>query len=132
MSALLMDSIWKLWMFTGDDRCRVSLAMYAKFIERYGVTPDRQGLYYMANSPGRGASVNAENPPHHMEACYILAMGYYLSGGRDKGLYETLQGLWPVLLTDGANVPPRKFSWRFRETSMLIWFLQQAGKDARP
>jgi hypothetical protein len=126
MSALLMDSIWKLWMLTGDDRCPASLAMYAKFIDRYGVSPDRKQLYYMANSPGRGASINPENPPHHLEACYMLAMGYYLSGGHDTALTETLQGLWPALLADGANNPPRKLSWRFRETSMLVWFLQHA------
>ena len=56
----------------------------------------------------------------------MLAMGYYLSGGHDTALTETLQGLWPALLADGANNPPRKLSWRFRETSMLVWFLQHA------
>ena len=128
MSALLMDSIWKLWMFTDDDRCPESLAMVAKFIDRYAVTPDRKGLYYMANSVGRGESVNAENPPHHLEACYMLAMGYYLSGGKDTALYETMQGLWPALMKDNANTPPRKFAWRFRETSMLVWFLKRVEK----
>jgi hypothetical protein len=129
MSALLMDSIWKLWMLTGDERCPASLAMYAKFIDRHAVTVDRKRLYYMANSPGRGESLNPEYPPHHLEACYILAMGYYLSGGSDASLLDTLQGLWPPLMDDNANTPPRKFSWRFRETSMLVWFLNEMDKE---
>ena len=128
MSALLMDSIWKLWMVTGDERCPASLAMYAKFLERYAVTPDRKALFYMANSPGRGESVHPEKSAHHMEACYMLAMGYYLSGGKDRGLLDTLEGLWPAMMGDNANTPKRKFAWRFRETSMLVWFLQRAGR----
>ena len=126
MSALLADSIWKLWMLTGDKRCPASLAMYAKFTAEHAVTPDGRGVYYMANSPGRGKSINPECPPHNMEACYMLAMGYYLSGGRDKDLLKKIESLWPPIMKDGANRPGRKFNWRFRETSMLIWFLQNA------
>jgi len=126
MSALLMDSFWKLWMMTGDDRCPESLAMYAKFIDLRGVTADRKKFYYIANSPGRGVSVNPELPPQHMEACYMLAMGYDPSNGTDGSLLEVIEHLWPPLLGDDANVPPRKFTWRFRETSMLVWFLSHA------
>jgi len=127
MSALLMDSIWKLWMLTGESRCTASLAMYSKFANTYAVTPDRKGVYYMVNSPGRGKSEDPESPPHNMEACYVLALGYWLSGGTEKAYLETIQTLWPPLMKDGANRPGRKFNWRFRETSMLIWFLQTAG-----
>ncbi len=127
MSALLMDSIWKLWMITGESRCTASLAMYAKFANTYAVTPDRKGVYYMANSPGRGKSEDAESPPHNMEACYVLALGYWLSGGTEKAYLDTINTLWPPLMKDGANSPGRKFNWRFRETSMLVWFLQNAG-----
>ena len=131
MSALLTDSIWKLWMITGEPRCPASLAMYAKFIEKYAVTQDGKGVYYMANSPGRGTSDEAESPPHNMEACYILAMGYYLSGGADRGLLEKINTLWPPLMGDGANQPGRKFNWRFRETSMLVWFLQNTPEASK-
>ena len=131
MSALLTDSIWKLWMITGDERCAASLAMYAKFLEKHAVTPDGRGVYYMANSPGRGKSVNPECPPHNMEACYLLAMGYYLSGGTDAGLVKKIQTLWPPIMKDGANRPGRKFNWRFRQTPMLIWFLQNARAAGR-
>jgi hypothetical protein len=31
-------------------------------------------------------------------------------------------------MKDGANRPGRKFNWRFRQTPMLIWFLQNAGQ----
>jgi imidazolonepropionase-like amidohydrolase len=127
MSALLMDSIWKLWMLTGEPRCAASLALYARFVQNYGVTPDRKGVYYMANSPGRGKSEDPESPPHNMEACYVLALGYWLSGGTEKAYLETINTLWPPILNDGANRPGRKFNWRFRETSMLVWFLQNAG-----
>lgn len=131
MSALLMDSVWKLWMITGEPRCPASLAMYAKFADTHAVTPDRKGVYYMANSPGRGRSENPESPPHNMEACYVLALGYWLSGGTDRRLFDTIQTLWPPLMRDGANSPGRKFNWRFRETSMLVWFLQNAGADRK-
>jgi imidazolonepropionase-like amidohydrolase len=130
MSALLMDSIWKLWMITGERRCTVSLAMYSKFANTYAVTPDRKGVYYMVNSPGRGTSEDPESPPHNMEACYVLALGYWLSGGTERAYFDTIQTLWPPLMKDGANRPGRKFNWRFRETSMLIWFLQNAGGAA--
>lgn len=125
MSALLMDSIWKYWMLTGDERAPVSLAMYAKFIAQYAITPDGEGVYYMAASPGVGESVNSENPPHHVEACYMLAMGYYLSGGKDLDLLAKYEKLWPLVMGDDANKPPRKFAWRFRNTSMLVWLLSQ-------
>jgi imidazolonepropionase-like amidohydrolase len=128
MSALLMDSIWKLWMITGESRCLASMAMYAKFDLTYAVTPDRKGVFYMANSPGRGKSEEPESPPHNMEACYILSLGYWLSGGTDKAFLDTINTLWPPLLKDGANSPGRKFNWRFRETSMLVWFLKNAGQ----
>jgi len=131
MSALLMDSIWKLWMLTGEPRCTASLAMYAKFANTYAVTPDRKGVYYMVNSPGRGKSEDPESPPHNMEACYVLALGYWLSGGTEKAYLDTIQSLWPPLMKDGANRPGRKFNWRFRETSMLIWFLQNASPDRK-
>jgi len=127
MSALLMDSIWKLWMITGESRCPASLAMYAKFVNTNAVTPDRKGVYYMANSPGRGKSEDPESAPHNMEACYVLALGYWLSGGTEKAYLDTINTLWPPIMKDGANRPGRKFNWRFRETSMLVWFLQNAG-----
>jgi imidazolonepropionase-like amidohydrolase len=123
MSALLMDSIWKLWMYTGDRRCPASLAMYAKFIEKHALTADGKHVYYMANSPGRGQSVKPESTAHNMEAAYILAMGYYLSGGSDLGLLAKVKTVWPPLINDDANTPTRKFAWRFRETAMLVWFL---------
>lgn len=131
MSALLMDSIWKLWMLTGESRCAASLAMYAKFANTYAVTPDRKGVYYMANSPGRGNPEDPESPPHNMEACYVLALGYWLSGGTEKSYLDTIGSLWPPILTDQANRPGRKFNWRFRETSMLVWFLQNAGSSSK-
>jgi imidazolonepropionase-like amidohydrolase len=62
-----------------------------------------------------------------MEACYVLALGYWLSGGTEKAYLETINSLWPPILKDQANRPGRKFNWRFRETSMLVWFLQTAG-----
>jgi hypothetical protein len=123
MSALLMDSIWKYWMLTADDRAPVSMAMYAKFISKYAITPDGKEVYYMAASPEAGKNVNPENPPHHVEACYMLAMGYYLSGEKNLDLLAKYQALWPLVMADDANRPPRKFSWRFRNTSMLVWFL---------
>ncbi len=132
MSALLMDSIWKLWQLTDDPRCPASLAMYAKFTEKFAVTEDGKGVYYMANSPGRGKSEDPESPPHNMEACYVLSLGYYLSGGTDAGLKAKVDSLWPPLMKDGANAPGRKFNWRFRETSMLVWFLQNAKSAGTP
>jgi len=128
MSAFLADAIWKYWMLSGDDRCPASLAMYAKFIARHAVTPDAKGVYYMANSPGRGKSANAESPPHNVEAVYLLAMGWWLSGGRDAELRKPIETLWPPVMTDGANRPGRKFNWRFRETSMLVWLLAEGER----
>src|SRR3954464_5615205 len=61
-----------------------------------------------------------------MEVRYILAMGYYLSGALDDGLRAKIDVLWPPLMADAANSPSRKFNWRFRETSMLVWFLANA------
>ena len=110
-------------MLTDDARAPVSLAAYARFIADCAVTADGTGVYYMAASPSVGESVNAENPPHHVEACYMLAMGYYLSGWRDQDLLAKCDVLWPLVMGDDANRPPRKFSWRFRNTSMLVWFL---------
>lgn len=126
MSALLCDSIWKYWMLSGDQRAAASLAMYAKFLQKYGVRPDGKSTYYMANSPGRGQSIDngAPSPSHNVEACYMLAMGYWLSGGKDAELLQAYQKLWPEVLDDGANRPARKFNWRFRESSMMMWFLQ--------
>lgn len=125
MSALLFDSIWKYWMLTGDVRAPVSLAAYAKFFARYAISPGGTHVYYMAASPGSGQSINPENPPHHVEACYMLAMGYYLSGYEDGDLLEKYERLWPLVVGDQANRPPRKFSWRFRNTSMLVWLMDR-------
>lgn len=63
-----------------------------------------------------------------MEGIYLLAMGCYLSGGADADYLAKIESLKPELMSDGANNPGRKFNWRFRETSMLIWFLANAGK----
>ena len=46
-----------------------------------------------------------------------------LDGACLRGKIETL---WPPIMEDGANAPARKFTWRFRETSMLVWFLTEA------
>jgi hypothetical protein len=127
MSAFLADSIWKYWMLSGDARAPASLAMVAKFIERYAVTPNGKGIYYLATSPGRGKLRNPEEGAHNMEGIYFLAMGYYLSGGSDAGFREKIAALWPPMMEDDANRPGRRFTWRFRETSMLVWFLAQAG-----
>ena len=131
MSAFLADAIWKYWMLSGERRCPASLALYARFHARHGVTADGKGVYNMANSPGRGRSINPECPPHNMEAVYLLALGYYLSGGTDAELLAKINTLWPPLLRDPANRPGRKFTWRFRETSMLVWLLANARRPAR-
>jgi hypothetical protein len=127
MSAFLADAVWKYWMLSGDARAAASLALYAKFTARYAVTPDGRHVYYMANSPGRGKPQNDGDVAHNMEGIYLLAMGYWLSGGEDKEYLKKIEGLKPGLLGDGANSPGRKFNWRFRETSMLVWFLANAG-----
>jgi hypothetical protein len=128
MSAFLTDAIWKYWMLSGDDRAAASLAMYDKFAAKYAVTPDGKYVWYMANSPGRGKPETDDDVAHNMEGMYLMAMGYYLSGGTDKDYLAKIEGLKPGLMSDGANNPGRKFNWRFRETSMLIWYLANAGK----
>ena len=127
MSAFLTDAIWKYWMLSGDDRAAASLAMYDSFAAKYAITPDGKFVYYMANSPGRGESENEDDVAHNMEGIYLMAMGYYLSGGTDQAFLKRIDTLKPGLLEDGANNPGRKFNWRFRETSMLVWFLAHAG-----
>ena len=126
MSAFLTDGIWKYWMLTGDPRAPASLAMYAKFTEKHSLTPNGKSTFYMANSPGRGRSVGGGGPEHNAEGAYLLALGYYLSGGTDEGLLKGIDTLWPPMMQDGANRPGRKFNWRFRETSTLIWCLANA------
>ena len=126
MSAFLTDGIWKYWMLTGDPRAPASLAMYAKFTGKHSLTPNGKSTFYMANSPGRGRSVGGGGPEHNAEGAYLLALGYYLSGGTDEGLLKGIDTLWPPMMQDGANRPGRKFNWRFRETSTLIWCLANA------
>ncbi len=127
MSAFLSDAIWKYWMLSGDERAAASLAMYDKFASRYAVTADGKYVNYMANSPGRGQPQNKQDLSHNMEGIYLLSMGYYLSGGQDKEFLTRIEGLKPGMLDDQANSPGRKFNWRFRETSMGLWFLAHAG-----
>jgi hypothetical protein len=131
MSAFLADSIWKYWMLAGDARCPASLALYASFLAKHAVAPDGKAVFYMASSPARGQSRNPEQGAHNMEGAYLLAMGYYLSGGTDEGLRGKIETLWPPIMEDGANAPARKFTWRFRETSMLVWFLTEARGRTR-
>lgn len=137
MSAFLTDAIWKYWMNSGDERAPASLLMYAKYTQKYSITPKGNSTWYMANAPGRGHSVDVSNDAdvptdaaHNVEGVYLLAMGHYLSGGTDKDYLPKIQTLFPPVLNDGANAPGRKFNWRFRETSMLVWFL--ANTDAKP
>lgn len=127
MSAFLADAIWKYWMLTGDRRCPSTLAAYADFIRKHAITPDGRGVYYLAASPGRGESVVGDSPAHNMEGIYFLAMGHYLSGGTQATFLEKIEPLVAPLVADDANSPARKFSWRFRETSMLLWFLANGG-----
>ena len=47
-------------------------------------------------------------------------------GGADKTFAAKIETLKPGLLEDGANNPGRKFNWRFREPSMLGWYLANA------
>ena len=132
MSAFLTDAIWKYWMNSGDPRAPASLLMYAKYAQRYCITPDGTSTWYMANAPGRGTSVGVgrgstgvpRDETHNMEGAYLMALGHYLSGGLDPGYLPKIQTLYPPMLAeDSANEPGRKFNWRFRETSMLVWFL---------
>lgn len=123
MSAFLTDAIWKYWMLSGDPRAPASLAMYARFTLRHSIAADGKTMHYMANSPGRGRSEGAIRE-HNVEGVYLLAMGHYLSAGKDPEFLPAIEKLWPPVMTDGANGPGRKFTWRFRETSMLIWLMQ--------
>lgn len=132
MSAFLTDAIWKYWMNSGDPRAPASLLMYAKYAQRYCITPDGTSTWYMANAPGRGTSVGRgrrntgvpQGEVHNMEVAYLMAMGHYLSGGADKDYLPKIQMLYPpMLVADSANKPGRKFNWRFREASMMLWFL---------
>jgi hypothetical protein len=125
MSAFLTDSIWKYWMLTGDPRGPASLALYAKFTERHSILPNGTSTYYMANSPDRGRSIGGGGPEHNVEGVYLLALGHYLSGGADKSFLPKIATLWPPVMRDGANRPGRKFNWRFRETSTLVWLLTE-------
>jgi len=127
MSAFLVDAIWKYWMLTGDPRAPASLAMYAKFTQRRSVTPTGDAIHYLTASEGYGDSRAAGSDSHNMEGIYLLALGYYLSGGTDRGLLDPIGKLWPPMMGSDANMPPRQFAWRFRETSMLVWFLANAG-----
>jgi hypothetical protein len=122
MSAFLADAIWKYWMISGDARGPASLALYAKFTQRHSVTPDG-AVYYIAASPARGTSDKPQPGTHNMEAIYLLAMGYYLSGGGDASFLPNIAALRDAMLQHDPEARGRKFTWRFRETSMLIWFL---------
>jgi hypothetical protein len=128
MSCFLTDAIWKYWMLSGDERAPASLAMYAKFAAKNAITPNGKFMYYMANSSARGKSETDDDVAHNMEAIYLMAMGHYLSGGADKDFAPKIETLKPGLLEDGANSPGRKFNWRFRETSMLIWYFANTPK----
>src|SRR6185295_18214831 len=50
MSAFLTDAIWKYWMNSGDERAPASLLMYAKYTQRYAITPKGNSTWYMANA----------------------------------------------------------------------------------
>lgn len=132
MSCFLIDGIWKYWMLSGDPRAPASLALYARFEERNAITSDGKGVFYMANSSERGASDNDESPPHNMEACYVMALGHYLAQGQDPTFMKRFVTLWPPIMEDSANRPGRKFNWRFRETSMLMYFLRDAKTETAP
>ncbi len=127
MSAFLVDAIWKYWMLSGDQRCPDSLAMYSTFTLRHSLTEDGSSLLYLSSSPGVGEGRAESGVSHNMEGCYLLAMGQYLTSGREPRYLEAIEGLRMPMMSDNANRPARKFTWRFRETSMLVWFLQQAG-----
>ncbi len=126
MSAFLVDAIWKYWVLTGDERCPASLAMYAKFTQKHSVTPDGRGVFYIAMSPDRGSGNRPGYGSHNMEAIYMLAVGYYLSGGNDRSFLPAMDSLRDTMLSEDAPSPARKFTWRFRESSMLVWFLSKA------
>ncbi len=128
MSCFLTDAIWRYWMLSGDRRCPASLAMYAKFTERWSVTADGRGMQYMANSPGRGAGRPVGGPAHNVGGIRLLALGHYFADGTDESFLKKIETLWPPVMQDGANSPARKFNWRFRGNSLLIWLLTEAEK----
>lgn len=134
MSAFLVDAIWKYWMLSDDPRCPASLAMYASFTLRHSLSENGESLLYLASSPGVGEGRADSGTSHNMEGCYLLALGDYLSQGREPGYREAIERLRTPMMGDNANSPARKFTWRFRETSMLLWFLQQAccGEPSSP
>ncbi|MGQ9662884.1 MAG: hypothetical protein ACUVWX_11205 [Kiritimatiellia bacterium] len=105
MSAFLLDALWKYWMLTDDPRAAASLALYAKFMSRYGVTADGK-TFYMANSPGRGQS---EGPmvEHNVEGFYILLLGYYFSAAQDRSFLRQADMLIGPVMVDDLNLPPR-------------------------
>ena len=113
-------------MLTGDERCPASLALYAKFTQRHSVTPDGRGVFYMTTSPDRGEGSRPGYGSHNMETAYMLAVGYYLSGGNDRSFLPVMDSLRDTMLSEDAPSPARKFTWRFRESSMLVWFLSKA------
>ena len=47
---------------------------------------------------------------------------------RGASYADKIRTHWPPILGDQANRPGRKFNWRFRETSMLVWLLQEQGQ----
>jgi len=124
MSAFLVDGIWKLWMLTDDERCPASLAMYARFIQHRGLTDDGTSLLYLATGEGLGESMEGALYSHNVEGVYLLALGTYLFGRADENLRVALERLWPPVILQNANLPPRRFTWTFRETSLLVWLLQ--------
>jgi hypothetical protein len=134
MSAFLVDAIWKYWMLSGDPRCPASLAMYASFTFRHSLSEDGESLLYLASSPGAGEGRPSSGTSHNMEGCYLLALGDYLACGREPRYLEAIGRLRQPMMSEDANSPARKFTWRFRETSMLVWFLQQArsGEASSP
>ncbi len=131
MSAFLTDAVWKYWMLTGDARAPASLAMCAKFMAEHAISPDSPYLHYLATWPGLGKGVPSSGPAHNMAGIYFLAMGYYLSGGEDKSLLAKMDRLRAPLMESDANVPGRQFTWRFRESSALVWMLEEARERSR-
>lgn len=135
MSAFLTDAIWKYWMNSGDPRAPASLLIYAKYTQRWSIQPDGKTTWYLANPEGKGRSMKVPSPPkdndadHNIEGIYLLALGYYFSGGMDKTYLAPMETLYPPIIVQDANQPgmARKFNWEFRETSMLIWLLTHAS-----
>jgi len=125
MSAFLTDAIWKYWMLTGDSRAPASLAMYAAYTLRNSIDPDGVEMLYLSVSPGHGEARGQSDDAHNMEGCYLLALGNYLTGGRDPAYRAAMDKLWPPMMKQDPNSTTRMFTWRFRETTMLVWFLQE-------